>query len=81
LSHEKQYTRGPWKVFPDDSVCGVYTVNAKETIFADADEANARLIAAAPDMLIALLECEVLVLEYPVVLRQVKAAIAKALGE
>lgn len=43
--------------------------------------ANARLISAAPDMLLALLECEVLLNEYPVLKRRVKAAINKALGE
>lgn len=38
------------------------------------------LADAAPDMLSALLECEVLLDEFPTVKRQVKAAIAKAEG-
>lgn len=45
--------------------------------------AVANLIAAGPDMFSALLECEALLLahDYPVILRQVKAAIAKAEGK
>lgn len=43
-------------------------------------KANARLIAAAPDLLEALIECEVLLDQFPLIKRRVKAAIAKAEG-
>ena len=41
-------------------------------------KANAALFAAAPDMFSALLECEVLVKDFPTIYRRVKAAINKA---
>jgi hypothetical protein len=44
-------------------------------------EANARYCAASREMFSALLECEVLLGEYPIVLRQVKATLAKAEGK
>lgn len=44
-------------------------------------EANACLISSAPEMFKALLECEVLLDEYPLIKRQVKNALKKAEGK
>lgn len=46
-------------------------------------EIDARLISAVPEMFSALLECGALLLahNYPIVLRQVRAALTKAEGE
>jgi hypothetical protein len=77
------HTPGPWKLEPvpghptDD---GIYTADGKEWI-ARANKNDARLIAAAPELLVACLECEVLVGEYLHITRMVKEAVAKALGE
>ncbi len=54
--------------------CGNYSIPDKE------GEANARLIAAAPELLAVLIECEVLVKQYPSIYKQARAAIAKATG-
>lgn len=66
-----QHSKGPWKVIPPCtesfglsfvqdssgvSVCGVYRRIADGKISTDKQEANARLIAAAPDLLEAALE-------------------------
>lgn len=75
------FTEKPWRVSTDDAEAGIYYVRAAYGPYAREDEANARLISAAPDMFFALLECEVLLNEYPIILRQVKAAIAKAEGK
>lgn len=73
-----KHTVGPWRVSTDDAEAGIYYVRADNGPYAREDEANARLIEAAPAMYSALLECEVLLSEYPVILRQVKSALAKA---
>ena len=86
-----QHTQGPWRVThqintshafdivapqpPEGELiarCG-YSRDKNSTI-----AANARLIAAAPDMFYALLKCEDLLDDYPEVEQQVRAAIAKA---
>jgi hypothetical protein len=84
-----KHTRGPWKVHTDDENCGIYTVHAKESIYPDNDEANARLIAAAPELLKELeAALEIIEGEYPAddeiaapVMKKIRAAIAKARGE
>jgi hypothetical protein len=52
-----------------------------ENIAVAYDKEDANIIAAAPEMLSALLECEVLVNDYPQVKRMVKEAIKKARGQ
>jgi len=62
-----------WTVF-DECICEIGRKSENKT-------ANAKLIAAAPRMYDALLECEVLVDDYPHVKRLVKEAMAQARGE
>lgn len=46
---EIKHTPGPWECHPDDLAEGLYWVLPEATTVAE-DEANARLIAAAPEM-------------------------------
>jgi hypothetical protein len=50
-----KHTPAPWRVFTDDNECGLYHVRTPGRAVAEPeDEANARLIAAAPELLAAL---------------------------
>ncbi len=94
-----KHTPKPWHVYVDD--CGVTVGGIDTELFrvcggsSDAEElTNARLIAAAPDMLDALAEAENALLDYVetiektgaslnygrAVLTKIRAAIAKATG-
>lgn len=84
------HTPGPWIVehgsydeqtndYPPVVTHEARNVCTVESYYGD-DEDNARLIAAAPDLLEALIECEVLLDQFPLIKRRVKAAIAKAEG-
>jgi hypothetical protein len=47
-----KHTPAPWRVFTDDNECGLYHVRTPGRAVAEPeDEANARLIAAAPELL------------------------------
>ena len=48
------HTPGPWTVSPDRDLWGVFTIAEVEAEEGDNDQANARLIAAAPALLAAL---------------------------
>jgi len=81
MSKQAKHFPGPWKYKPlsEDSW---FIFNRKDVITACGDENNARLIAAAPEMLDALKDCRDLIENMPVeeLLMQVEAAIAKAEG-
>ena len=82
------HTPGPWIVFTseDDWGCDTFVGTLTDTLFdvrpgkgPSWQDANARLIAAAPDLLAALIALEH---EYgPTTLRHAAAAIAKAKGQ
>jgi len=80
-------TEGPWKAAQAVQDNGpnywvVTTGKWRAPVVATCQkEADAHVCAASREMFSALLECEVLLGEYPVVLRQVKAALAKAEGK
>jgi len=84
-----KYTPGPWDVEPDNDRYGSYWINGaaeKGEKLADMEDwANARLIAAAPDLLVACrvtancLEAGGLGQDKPLI-RQLRAAISKAEG-
>lgn len=83
-------TQGPWKYRAPQGAFGHEVISDKGLVCQmnhhprqqKQAKADARLISAAPEMFSALLECEVLLLahDYPIVLRQVRAALAKAEG-
>ena len=89
---KQQYTPGPWEVVEQDNNEDIYFIEPNVAIIErcvndpSSDIANARLIAAAPDLLEAL---ELIASTDPVdaaldpqrAMRVAKAAIAKALGE
>lgn len=98
---ETKFTPGPWKVHPVDD-CTVVASDGSEVAAIDGDynqpdtwpimEANARLIAAAPDLYEALVDIEQMIhncADAPrnpdslpmMVLHHARAAIAKATGE
>ncbi len=89
---KQSHTAGPWHLTLEANGEYVGFVNhdhededgnpglTSQVIFVSTDKANAALIAAAPEMFQALLECEVLMDEYPIIKQQVKAAISKAEG-
>lgn len=56
-----KHTRGPWECHPDDLAEGLYWVYPKPNTIEE-DEANARLIAAAPDHYAVALELDRLAL-------------------
>lgn len=87
---DTKHTPGPWSVFFGDQIgtkdCHIAQVHSEgRTMTAEQRAANARLLAAAPDMLAALRACELRLTHLaqdsvPVVaeLKAVRAAIAKA---
>lgn len=83
----RQHTPGPWKVrLNQDCTFSLFGENGKKILISNAGlinrEANARLIAAAPDLLEALIDCR-LALDLAHAngeLAVVDAAIAKATG-
>ena len=85
----KNLTEGPWKALPAVQDNGpnywiVTTGKWRAPVVASCPkESDANLCAASRDMFSALLECEALLQahDYPVILRQVKAALAKAEGK
>lgn len=88
-NEKKEHTPGPWKVRRDENVFDVITQNGNgitacscaDRIDVKEDEANARLIAAAPDMLSALKEAqEIIQRTTGNVSWVVEKAIAKATG-
>lgn len=54
MSNETQHTPGPWAT----NSCIIFEDNTSITIATVKEEANARLIAAAPDLLKALIACK-----------------------
>ena len=80
----RQHTPGPWTIAMGPHRIEVHTTPARAYAFSRSDEANARLIAAAPDLLAALEElCEDKYLADPINadrMRSARAAIAKAKG-
>lgn len=83
---EIKHTPGPWECHPDDLAEGLYWVLPEATTVAE-DEANAHLIAAAPEMKEAL-EALISVMEttecdrlFRADYAKAKAALAKANGE
>lgn len=83
---EIKHTPGPWEVRPDVSTIGLYWVEP-EAETDEEDKANARLIAAAPEMKEAL-EALISVMEttecdrlFRADYSKAKAALAKANGE
>ena len=46
-----KHTPGPWRVGLAHGIKGVYNVDVPETITSEEDHANARLIAATPELL------------------------------
>lgn len=81
-----KHTPGKWRLGTRNGERAIYGPKGEEIavftgmLFNDEELANARLIAAAPELLSACIEAEVLLKEYPVIERMVKAAIAKAEG-
>lgn len=90
---DTKHTPGPWVLSPSypyrtNDAHGQFVADTSYTLRAEEEqEANAHLIAAAPDMLAALIEVvrwdEIsgIDAEWPVVMETVRAAIAKAKGE
>lgn len=83
-----KHTTGPWCCSPsveNDAEYSVYNEDGNVLTFDDSEhEANARLIAAAPDMLAALIEVEQMIHAGEFnggTMGVVRAAIAKARGE
>lgn len=55
MNAKAKHTPGPWQVKCSPNVTGIYAVRAHNGVpWGDQDEANASLIAAAPDLLAAL---------------------------
>ena len=99
MTTQAKHTPGPWEVFPDNNN-GLFTVGIKSHDYSGTEygiiaenidlEANANLIAAAPELLVAL-ESAAFALESIINLQgraelmphlqQAQAAIAKAKGE
>jgi hypothetical protein len=84
-----KHTPGPWTYYPEsDSSCSaIVAPGAFVCEFIESpNEANARLIAAAPDLLEALEDC-LRVVEFlasdscPTTIQNAKAALAKATGD
>ena len=81
-----KHTPGHWRLGTRNGERAIYGPKGEEIavftgmLFNDEELANARLIEAAPELLSACIEAEVLLKEYPVIERMVKAAIAKAEG-
>lgn len=85
------HTPGPWHVSPtdwEDCHAGIYSEEANSylavIVGTPCSEGDTRLIAAAPELLAALIEAEDALSddgEYPLTLRRVRAAIDKARGE
>ena len=81
---EKQHTPGPW--FYDDSLKSKIMINAKRAAVAvvpyldEEAKANARLLAAAPELLDAL-QALVGAVSDPALVAQAQAAIRKAQGK
>ena len=72
---DKTFKGGSYTV----GICEAYWLDAKEyRKNKDQIKANMTLIAAAPDMLNALLECEVLLDDYPTIKQMVKKVIKQA---
>lgn len=56
MSDDQKHTLGPWEIFEDGGYFDVFTPQGIEIVGCEgcANEANAKLIAAAPDLLEAL---------------------------
>lgn len=90
---QTNHTPGPWtaehsnygdEIWFGGYGAGMWTVEPIGAYLDGASKENARLIAAAPDMLAALVEAADALNdsgEYPLTLRRIRAAIAKAKGE
>lgn len=87
---ESKHTPGPWTIAAGRYLLAITPAQTKQIAIFDSDDdwedeqqANARLIAAAPELLEALEEC--LTCEFPVIDRdavsKARAAIAKATGK
>ena len=82
-----EHTPPPWTITPSDATWGwwwVHTADCDLTISGDRAEANANLIAAAPELVFAaekLLICEFGSAKCPGCRQELAAAIAKAKGE
>ena len=82
-------TQGPWRALPavQDNGPNYWIVTTGQwrapVVATCPKEADANFCAASREMFSALLECEALLLahDYPVILRQVRAAMAKAEGK
>ncbi len=77
-----KHTPGPWRV--DHNRClihGPTELVARLAYTQQGTVQNGNLIAAAPAMYEALIECEVLLEEYPLIKRVVKQALAQAEGK
>ncbi len=81
------HTPGPWEpgihgnaVYAGDTTIAVCDGASQSWPNFATVQANAHLIAAAPDMFSALLEAEVLLQQYPTIERMVKDALRKAEG-
>lgn len=72
------HTPGPWVIDANGDIISGQGAIAWLPDEPNRPKKNARLIAAAPAMRSALLECEVLLSEYPVILRMVREALKAA---